>query len=111
MAKVARKARFVPAIRTLATVIDEMAVAKAEAAASKKRCELLDKELSDYLGEDMKKDGVYQGDLYTMVLKRIEPAPMYIDNKKVLALVGAKVYEELKSPRETVKPTFIKKVQ
>jgi hypothetical protein len=27
----------------------------------------------------------------------------------VLALVGAKVYEELKSPRETVKSTFIKK--
>lgn len=105
MVKLARKA-IAPQVRTLASVIDDMAVLKARASEIDKECKLLEKEMADFLG-DTKKDGVYQGNLYQMMIKSSEA--MYIDNDKVLGLVGATVFESLKSPRITVRKTFVKK--
>lgn len=108
MTKVARKIAA-PKVRTLAVVIDEMAALKPELAAIEKQMKKLDQELRDFLGDDIMKDGIFPGDLFSLVLKRSDPDPLYIDNDKVLALVGATVFEKLKSPRPTVRKTFIKR--
>ena len=108
MVKVARKSPH-PKVRTLATVIDEMAVLRPDFAAIKKKMDLLEQELKDFLGDDIMKDGIIPGDLYALVLKRSDPDPLFIDNDKVLALVDAATYEKLKSPRPTVRKTFIKR--
>lgn len=106
MAKVARKS-IAPKVRTVAAVIDDLAAIKAQASEIDKACKKLEQELADFLGEDAKQDGIYQGYLYTMMLKRTEG--MYLDNDKVLTLLGAQAYENCKSPRVTVRKTFVKK--
>lgn len=106
MAKLARKTAK---IRILANVIDDMASLQPEFSAIKKRMEKLEQELKDFLGDDIKKDGIYKGYLFDMVLKRLDPDPMYLDNEKVLSLIGSDAYEKCKSPRPTVRKTFIKK--
>lgn len=106
MAKVARKA-LSPQVRTLARVIDDLAAIKDQEKAIKKKIEVLEKEVGDFLGDDAKKDGIYQGDLYTMVLKA--SAPLCLDNEKVLALLGATAYEGCKTPRPQVRKSFIKR--